>query len=117
MDILERTAMLMVMRVAQIAPLQFSVPPKHYGGVERVVSALTEELVRRGHDVTLFASGDSVTQAKLSSVVPVSLSEEGFVNKGEYNGSLLHSVGRAFVQNKEFDIVHSHVGGIGLPMA
>ena len=50
------------MRIAQVAPLFESVPPKMYGGTERVVSYLTEELVRQGHDVTLFASGDSRTQ-------------------------------------------------------
>ena len=53
------------MRIAQVAPLIESVPPKAYGGTERVVSFLTEELVRRGHDVTLFASGDSQTAARL----------------------------------------------------
>ena len=53
------------MRIAQIAPLYERVPPKLYGGTERVVSYLTEELVRQGHDVTLFASGDSKTSAKL----------------------------------------------------
>jgi Glycosyltransferase Family 4 len=53
------------MRIAQIAPLYESVPPRLYGGTERVVSYLTEELVRQGHDVTLFASGDSKTSAKL----------------------------------------------------
>ncbi len=53
------------MRIAQIAPLNERVPPKLYGGTERIVSYLTEELVRQGHDVTLFASGDSVTKAKL----------------------------------------------------
>src|SRR5204862_1819171 len=53
------------MRIAQVAPLIESVPPKHYGGTERIVSYLTEELVRSGHEVTLFASGDSVTNARL----------------------------------------------------
>ena len=53
------------MRIAQVAPLYESVPPKLYGGTERVVSWLTEELVRLGHDVTLFASGDSLTTARL----------------------------------------------------
>ena len=53
------------MRIAQIAPLYERVPPKLYGGTERIVSYLTEELVRQGHDVTLFASGDSKTSAKL----------------------------------------------------
>src|SRR6266446_8441614 len=53
------------MRIAQVAPLIESVPPKHYGGTERIVSYLTEEIVRFGHEVTLFASGDSVTNARL----------------------------------------------------
>jgi hypothetical protein len=53
------------MRIAQIAPLMESVPPRLYGGTERVVSYLTEELVHQGHDVTLFASGDSQTTARL----------------------------------------------------
>ena len=53
------------MRIAQVAPLIESVPPKHYGGTERIVSYLTEELIRAGHEVTLFGSGDSVTGARL----------------------------------------------------
>jgi hypothetical protein len=53
------------MKIAQVAPLFESVPPQGYGGTERVVSYLTEELVRQGHQVTLFASGDSITQARL----------------------------------------------------
>jgi len=57
-------------RIAQIAPLYESVPPKQYGGTERIVSYLTEELVNMGLDVTLFASGDSVTKAKLVGIVP-----------------------------------------------
>ena len=61
------------MRIAQIAPLMESVPPKLYGGTERIVSYLTEELVKLGHDVTLFASGDSVTSAKLVSSVRTAL--------------------------------------------
>ena len=61
------------MRIAQIAPLHEAVPPKLYGGTERVVSFLTEELVAQGHDVTLFASGDSVTSAKLEPVWPRAL--------------------------------------------
>ena len=54
-----------IMRIAQVAPLYESVPPKLYGGTERVVSYLTEELVRQGHQVTLFASGASLTEAEL----------------------------------------------------
>ena len=56
------------MRIAQVAPLWESVPPKLYGGTERIVSYLTEELVRLGHDVTLFASGDSLTAARLEPI-------------------------------------------------
>ena len=61
------------MRVAQVAPLHESVPPQLYGGTERVVSYLTEELVDMGHDVTLFASGDSVTRATLAAMCPRAL--------------------------------------------
>ena len=58
------------MRIAQIAPLIESVPPRLYGGTERIVSYLTEALVTQGHDVTLFASGDSITSARLGRVAP-----------------------------------------------
>src|ERR1700730_13552473 len=61
------------MRIAQIAPLTESVPPKLYGGTERIVSFLTEELVQQGHEVTLFASGDSETGAKLAAMWPQAL--------------------------------------------
>ena len=61
------------MRIAQVAPLYESVPPKYYGGTERVVSYLTEELVQQGHDVTLFASGDSITSAQLAATTRRSL--------------------------------------------
>ena len=61
------------MRIAQIAPLTESVPPRLYGGTERVVAFLTEELVAMGHDVTLFASGDSQTSAELVSAWPCAL--------------------------------------------
>src|SRR5262245_25932866 len=61
------------MRIAQVAPLFESIPPRLYGGTERVISYLTEELVRLGHEVTLFASGDSVTNAKLVPACPRAL--------------------------------------------
>ena len=61
------------MKIAQIAPLMESVPPRLYGGSERIVSYLTDELVRAGHDVTLFASGDSVSSARLVPCVPIAL--------------------------------------------
>ena len=65
------------MRIAQIAPLTEAIPPKLYGGTERVVSWLTEELVSLGHDVTLFASGDSVTTARLEPIWPQALRLDG----------------------------------------
>src|ERR1700761_4496274 len=74
-----------VMRIAQIAPLVESVPPTLYGGTERVVSWLTEELVALGHDVTLFAAGNSVTKARLEPVVPQSLRLAGIHNSTTYN--------------------------------
>ena len=61
------------MKIAQVAPLMESVPPRLYGGTERIVSYLTEELVQMGHEVTLFASGDSITAAKLRGCVPTAL--------------------------------------------
>jgi len=69
------------MRIAQVAPLYESVPPKCDGGTERIVSYLTEELVRQGHDVTLFASGDSVTRARLVTACRRSLRYEKMVLK------------------------------------
>ena len=61
------------MKIAQVAPLWESVPPKLYGGTERIVSYITEELVQLGHDVTLFASGDSITAGRLEAVCPQAL--------------------------------------------
>ena len=61
------------LKIAQVAPLAEAVPPKFYGGTERVVSWLTEELVRLGHDVTLFATGDSTTSAELEPATPIAL--------------------------------------------
>lgn len=93
------------MRIAQIAPPWVSVPPIGYGGVERIVSQLTEELVRRGHEVTLFASGDSKTSAHLSSYYPKAIGNDGS-KKGDMV-SLLHAM-PAFVHASQFDIIHSH---------
>ena len=76
------------MRIAQIAPLTEAVPPKLYGGTERVVSWLTEELVTLGHEVTLFASGDSRTSGKLDSIWPKALRLDRSVHDPN---SLLHS--------------------------
>jgi glycosyltransferase involved in cell wall biosynthesis len=105
------------MRIAQIAPIVERVPPRKYGGTERVISALTEELVRRGHDVTLFASGDAVTGAKLVSVCPYSLRDAGIHDPRERNGWMLRHIGAAYARATEFDIIHDHCGVFSLPTA
>src|SRR5690242_11894890 len=69
------------MKIAQVVHLGVSIPPEKYGGTERVVSSLTEELVRLGHDVTLFASGDSITRAKLVPMCERALTHAPFVNR------------------------------------
>lgn len=103
------------MKIAQIAPLWEQVPPPAYGGIELVVSLLTEELVRRGHEVTLFASGDSVTQAKLESIHPRAMRlDPGVKEYGVYEALHLNNV---FQQAGSFDIIHSHVGYPVLPYA
>lgn len=102
------------MRIAQIAPLQESVPPSAYGGTERVVSWLTEELVRCGHDVTLFATGDSATSARLVPVVPKALRPAGVP---DYLPATMLAVGRAFERAAEFDVIHSHLDVPAVPFA
>jgi glycosyltransferase involved in cell wall biosynthesis len=104
-----------VLRIAQVAPLAESVPPKMYGGTERVVSYLTEELVRMGHRVTLFASGDSITSAELVPVVPRSLRlDDGVKDCTPYNCLLVDRVMR---RASEFDILHFHVEFFHYPLA
>jgi glycosyltransferase involved in cell wall biosynthesis len=95
------------MRIAQVAPLYESVPPKLYGGTERVVSWLTEELVRLGHDVTLFASGDSLTTARLVAACKKSLRQDSnCVDQLAHHVVMLDQV---FSETEEFDIVHFHI--------
>ncbi|MDB5487789.1 MAG: glycosyltransferase [Reyranella sp.] len=95
------------MRIAQIAPLTEAIPPKLYGGTERVVSWLTEELVEMGHDVTLFASGDSETSANLEPMWPRALRLDGSVRDPmALHMSMLESVRR---RTSEFDILHFHL--------
>jgi glycosyltransferase involved in cell wall biosynthesis len=94
------------MRIAQVAPLAESVPPKLYGGTERVVSWLTEELVRQGHDVTLFASGDSSTAAKLVPCVPQGLRLAGI---RDHIASHLVMLNEVRSRAAQFDIIHFHV--------
>lgn len=92
-------------------------PPKKYGGTERIVAALTEELVRRGHDVTLFASGDSQTNAKLESVYPRALREAKLKDiYGSNDLTMLH-IGLAYELQDEFDIIHDHLAPLTLPTA
>src|SRR5581483_8965861 len=105
------------MKIAQIAPIAERVPPKKYGGTERVVSALTEELVKRGHEVTLFASGDSITTAKLESVYPRGLREAHLKDVYGTNLWTLLNFGLAYELQDDFDIIHDHVGPLSLPTA
>src|SRR2546423_12256618 len=106
----------MHLRIAQLAPPFESVPPRAYGGTERVVSTLTEELVRRGHDVTLFASADSRTAARLVPIVDQSLwhhdppTNEFAPHRAAIFGTILDHI-------HEFDVVHSHLDVHGFALA
>src|SRR3979490_1986294 len=103
------------MKVAQVAPLYESVPPKFYGGTERVVSYLTEELVYQGHDATLFASGDSVTSARLISPCP-----QGLRLNGGCLDPLAHHVLMLELLSQmagEFDMIHFHCDYMHFPLS
>ncbi|HEY7098256.1 MAG TPA: glycosyltransferase family 4 protein [Terriglobales bacterium] len=103
------------LKIAQVAPLYESVPPKRYGGTERVVSVLTEELVRLGHDVTLFASGDSLTSARLIPVCPESLrTSRRCIDQLAHHIVMLEQV---MQMKKNFDLVHFHVDYLHFPMS
>ncbi len=99
------------MKIAQVPPLMEAIPPKFYGGTERIVSYLTEELVEQGHDVTLFASGDSVTSAKLEPVWPHAIR----LDKSIRDSLAPHVMMLEMVAQRahEFDIVHMHVDYLG----
>jgi len=102
------------MRIAQIAPLCESVPPRLYGGTERVVSYLTEELVRQGHDVTLFASGDSVTSASLVPGCDVALRlGDGACDIVPYHVTQIEQVRAAA---RSFDVLHFHTDYLHFPL-
>ena len=95
------------MRIAQIAPLTEAIPPKLYGGTERVVSWLTEELVALGHDVTLFASGDSITAANLVSIWPSALRfDRSICDPNALHMAMLERVRQ---RASEFDFLHFHL--------
>ena len=102
------------MRIAQIAPLTESVPPRLYGGTERVVAYLTDELVRQGHDVTLFASGDSRTNATL---VPA-CREAQRLSRGcrDFLAAHLWMVEQVAKRASEFDVLHFHISNLHYPV-
>jgi glycosyltransferase involved in cell wall biosynthesis len=103
------------MKIAQVAPLYESVPPKQYGGTERVVSYLTEALVAEGHDVTLFASGDSQTTARLIASCPQSLRlHPNCVDQLAHHFTMLDDVVR---RADEFDFIHFHVDYLHFPIS
>jgi glycosyltransferase involved in cell wall biosynthesis len=102
-------------RIAQVAPLYEPVPPAYYGGTERVVGGITEELVRRGHSVVLFASGDSTTSAEVVACCPRGLRLDPAVRDPlAYSIVQLDRVTR---RAWEFDIIHSHIDYIAFPVA
>ncbi|HQA66697.1 MAG TPA: glycosyltransferase family 4 protein [Aggregatilineales bacterium] len=103
------------MRIAQVAPLYESVPPRFYGGTERIVAFLTEELVRQGHEVTLFASGDSETSATLVPICPKALRmTERVEDDVAYYTVMLEKV---FQMADDFDLIHFHSGYQHFPLA
>jgi glycosyltransferase involved in cell wall biosynthesis len=106
------------LRIAQLVLPWIPLPPPGYAGTERIVYHLTEGLVKRGHDVTLFATGDSKTSAKLDAILPQALGLQATVHvtlTGSFH-PLLH-VGHCFEKAGDFDIIHSHAQFLGLPFA
>ena len=103
------------MRIAQVAPLYEAVPPKYYGGTERVVSYLTEELVQQGHQVTLFASGDSVTAAELVPICPQALRlDPDYTDRLAPHFVMLEKV---YQSADRFDIIHFHIDYMHYPLS
>ena len=103
-----------MLRIAQVAPLYESIPPKYYGGTERVVSYLTEELVREGHQVTLFASGDSTTKAHLIAPCQRALRlDKHCVDQLAHHVHMLEMI---FKMKDSFDIIHFHIDYLHLPL-
>ena len=103
------------MRIAQVSPLYESVPPKLYGGTERIVSYLTEELVNMGHEVTLFASGDSVTRAKLIAPWCCALRlQDNCIDQLAHHIHMLEMVQKDI---EDFDIIHYHIDYLHFPLS
>lgn len=97
------------LRIAQVAPLYERVPPVLYGGTERVVSYLTEELVEHGHDVTLFASGDSETKATVIAAVPTALRLASDSYQADASSAHVVQLGQVIQRARDFDVIHCHV--------
>lgn len=104
-----------MLKIAQVAPLYESVPPQYYGGTERVVSYLTEELVRLGHEVTLFASGDSVTAARLVAACPRALRLDSACRDQMAHHTVL--LEKVFQRAGTFDLIHFHIDYLHYPLA
>lgn len=104
------------MRIAQLAPLIERVPPKGYGGTELIVSLLTEQLVKDGHEVTLFASGDSLTKAQLIDVIPESLRLRKDIPLHRWAAYELRSLLKLRERFREFDVIHNHMGYPAFPI-
>jgi glycosyltransferase involved in cell wall biosynthesis len=102
------------MRIAQVAPLIEAVPPKLYGGTERIVAYLTDELVAMGHEVTLYASGDSVTSARLEAGYPRALRLDPSVR--DYVAPLIAMLEKLALQARDFDVIHLHCDYLGYPV-
>jgi glycosyltransferase involved in cell wall biosynthesis len=103
------------MRIALLAPPYLSIPPRKYGGTELVIHNLAEELVRRGHEVTLFASGDSRTAARLVPTVERALWERGiFEDAPRYRS---RAIARCYAMDGEFDLIHNHLDSAAYPAA
>ena len=105
----------MALRIAQVAPLAETVPPETYGGTERIVSYLTEELVRSGEDVTLFASGGSETKAKLVPISERSLRSDPNIN--DPLTRIIVEMEEVLKRRKDFDVIHFHDGYLHFPLA
>lgn len=102
------------MKIAQLSPLMEAVPPKLYGGTERIVSYIADELTEMGHDVTLFASGDSTTKAKLEAVWPRALRLDETMR--DYLAPHLIMLQQVAQRAAEFDIIHSHMDYLAFPI-
>jgi len=102
------------MQIAQVAPLTEAVPPKFYGGTERVVAYLTDALVELGHEVTLFASGDSLTKAKLAPIWPRALRLDPSVK--DFLAPVFMELEMVARRAHEFDVIHSHLDYFGYPL-